>query len=74
MDNRYIKTDSNKIINEKCIKWVRKMEECLYVCTKSDGCLLPTTWNNNNTTHLICKNKSPESYEKLNTIFLNTKS
>jgi hypothetical protein len=33
----YIKTDNNKIINEKCIKWVEKMGECLEVCTKSIG-------------------------------------
>jgi len=34
----YIKTDNNKIINEKCIKWVEKMGECLEVCVKSIGC------------------------------------
>ena len=34
----YIKTDDNKIINEKCIRWVKKMGDCLEVCTKMDGC------------------------------------
>jgi hypothetical protein len=38
MDNNYIKTDNNKIINERCIRWVRKMDECLYICTKENGC------------------------------------
>lgn len=25
----YVKTDDNKIVNEKCIKCVKKMSECL---------------------------------------------
>jgi hypothetical protein len=34
----FIKTDDNKVINKACIKWVKKMNECLEVCTKSNGC------------------------------------
>ena len=29
----YIKTDDNRIINEKCIRWVKKMSDCLHLCT-----------------------------------------
>ena len=29
MENSYLKTDDNKLINEKCITWVKKMNECL---------------------------------------------
>ena len=38
-DNKtsYLKTDDNKIVNEKHIRWVKKMSECLEVCTKSIG-------------------------------------
>jgi hypothetical protein len=61
--NFYIKTDNNKIINEKCIKWVKKMNECLEVCTKSDGCIEHVD------THKICKSISFESYNKLNYYF-----
>jgi hypothetical protein len=60
----YLKTDDNKIINEKYIRWVLKMNECLEVCTKSDGC----NYNGQNT-HTICKNKSYDSYSKLNEHF-----
>jgi len=60
--NIYIKTDENKILNEKFIRWVRKMNECLEVCTKPDGC---TSY----TTHKICKLNSLESYNKLNKYF-----
>ena len=58
----YIKTDDNKIINEKCIKWVKKMSECLEVCTMN-GCSVSIN------THKICKLNNPESYNKLNKYF-----
>ena len=60
----YIKTDENKIINEKCIKWVQKMSECLIVCTKSNGCS-----NRGDDTHKICKLNNLDSYNKLNKHF-----
>ena len=59
----YIKTDDNKIINEKYIKWVKKMSECLEVCVKSDGC------REGINTHRICKVNNPEGYQKLNKFF-----
>lgn len=63
MENSYIKTDDNKIINEKCIRWVKKMNECLEVCTRSDGCKAVHT-------HKICKLNNSSSYEKLNRFFI----
>jgi len=60
--NTFLKTDENKIINEACIKWVKKMNECLYICTKSNGCFDANT-------HKVCKNNSWESYEKINKYF-----
>jgi len=59
----YLKTDDNKIINEKCIKWVKKMNDCLEVCTKSTGC------NITGDTHKICKINNLDSYNKLNKHF-----
>jgi hypothetical protein len=63
METNFIKTDDNKIINEKCIRWVKKMDECLEVCIKSDGC------RDGVNTHKICKLNNPNSYEKLNRLF-----
>jgi len=60
----YIKTDDNKIINEKYIRWVQKMSDCLEVCTKSIGCDIDTGG-----THKICKLNNPDSYDKLNKYF-----
>ena len=58
----YLKTDDNKIINEKYIRWVKKMSDCVEVCVKSNGCTPDTT-------HRICKVNNPFSYNKLNKLF-----
>ena len=53
MENKkvsYIKADDNKLINEKAILWIKKMGECLEVCTKSTGCNIRYE-----DTHKICK-------------------
>jgi len=60
----FLKADDNKIINENCIKWVKKMNDCLEVCTRSIGCDI-----NGGTTHSICKLKNSDSYNKLNKHF-----
>ena len=62
--NSYLKTDDNFIINEKCIKWVRKIDDCLEICTKSTGCNIKMP-----DTHKICNVNNPLSYEKLNKFF-----
>ena len=59
----YIKTDDGKVINERYIRWIAvKMDECLAVCVKSDGCDITST-------HKICKINNPSSYSKLNKLF-----
>jgi hypothetical protein len=58
----YVKMDDNKVINEKCIKWIKKMDECLLVCTKSNGCY-------HKDTHRVCKINNEDSYDKLNKHF-----
>jgi hypothetical protein len=60
----YLKTDENKIINEKCIVWVKKMSDCLEVCTKTTGCS-----EDNRATHRICKMYNLDSFNKLNKHF-----
>ncbi len=63
METKYLKADDNKIINETNIIWVKKMNDCLYVCTKTTGCCSTID------AHKVCKLNSPESYAKLNTHF-----
>jgi hypothetical protein len=66
MENKqtYIKTDDNIIINEKYVRWVKKMNDCLEVCVKSNGCSVQ-----HEGTHKICKLNSLESYNNLNKHF-----
>jgi len=51
----YIKTDDNKLINEACIRWVKKINECLEICTRADGCAITQT-------HRLCNFNNPDSY------------
>lgn len=60
----YIKADDNKLINEKAILWIKKIGECLEVCTKSTGCNIRYE-----DTHKICKFNNSASYNKLNSWF-----
>ena len=60
----YLKTDDNGIINEKHIRWVKKMNDCLEICTKSIGCSVKQ-----GDTHKICKLNNGASYNKLNKHF-----
>jgi hypothetical protein len=66
--NTYIKADDNVLINEKCIKWVEKMDECLYICTKSNGCNRNGNILKDNM-HKLCKQNNYENYLKLNKYF-----
>lgn len=59
----YIKADNNKVINAKAISWIKKMGDCLEVCSKKTGCELEKD------THKICKFHTPDSYNKLNVLF-----
>ena len=59
----YIKADDNKVINAKAIVWIKKMDDCLEVCTKITGCHLEKG------THKICKFNTPDSYNNLNVFF-----
>ena len=61
--SNFVKVDDNKIVNEKSIKWIKKMDECLEICTKTTGCTAKID------THRICKSNNPSSYDKLNILF-----
>lgn len=66
MENKpisFVKADDNLIINEKYIRWIKKVNDCLEVCTKMDGCTV------NESTHKICKLNNLDSYNKFNKLF-----
>jgi hypothetical protein len=60
----YIKVDNNVIINKQCITWVKKMNDCLYICAKTDGC-----YQDGRDTFRICKQNNLDSYNKLEQLF-----
>jgi hypothetical protein len=58
----FIRTDENKIVNEKYIRWIKKMDECLEICSKSNGCI---GGKRGRDTHNVCKDITPSSFVKL---------
>lgn len=62
-NNSFIKVDDNVILNMKCIRWVKKMDECLQICSKSNGC------NGYGDTRKVCKINNEDSYHRLNRYF-----
>jgi hypothetical protein len=58
----FFKTDNDKVISERHIRWVKKMGACLAVCVKSNGC-------EDTATHKICEWNNPTSYKILNKHF-----
>lgn len=61
----YVKADNNIVINQKAIRWIKKIEECMEICAKQTGCDIV----NNFDTISICKKNNPDSYYKLNKHF-----
>lgn len=63
-NENFIKVDNNTIVKSKYIRWVKKIDECLYVCTKPTGCSIVS-----GDTHKICKINNSESFMKLDQWF-----
>lgn len=59
----YIKVTNDKLINQQSITWIRRIEECMYICTRTDGCDLEKT------SHKICKFDNPSGYNRVNRLF-----
>ena len=59
---QFIKIDNDKILDMNSIKWVKKINDCMEICTKGNGCYIGDT-------HKLCKANNPESYDKLNKFF-----
>ena len=59
----YVKLDANTMINENCIRWVKKLGDCLEVCAVPNRCNLKYNLLS------ICKADNLDSYNKLNKHF-----
>jgi hypothetical protein len=60
----FIQTDDNRIINMKYIRWVKKVNECMEICTKFNGCVAAYD------TISVCKKNSPVGYNRLDRHFM----
>lgn len=58
----FIKTDGNKVTNIKMIRWMKKMDDCIHICSITTGC-------NEDNLHRVCKVNNNDSYDKLNKYF-----
>ena len=57
-----VKTDKYRLLNLQYMRWISLEGGCFEVCTKSNGCSVPDT-------HTICREKSPESFKKLEELY-----
>jgi hypothetical protein len=62
----YIKADNNIVVNEKYIRWIKKIDECMNICSRMNGCDI-----NDGSILSVCKLYNPSSYNKLNKLFQN---
>lgn len=60
----FIKFNDDLVLNKKYIRWIKKVHDCMYICTKSDGC-------NNWSSHVICSSNENQKkdFDKINQIF-----
>ena len=62
--SHFIKADDNKAINLQSVLWIKKMGDCLELCSKQNGCL------GEKDTHKICKFNTEDSFNKLQILFI----
>ena len=64
-NTKFIKI-GDTVINESNIRWLKKIDECIEICTKSNGCGGTPIKDD---THVVCKINKPSSYDKLYNIY-----
>ncbi len=57
--NDFIKVADNKIVNTRFIRWIQKVEDCYYICSKMEGCHIMETSR-------VCKSDNIKIYNALN--------
>jgi hypothetical protein len=62
-NNDFVRLEKNIVLRESAIRWMKQMEECIYICSKNNGCHIDESFQN--TTHRVCKSTNPTSYNRL---------
>jgi hypothetical protein len=61
-NKQFIQVKPDLLINQNHITWIKRIDECMHICIKVDGCTLDTT-------HKVCKSANPTGYDKIQTLF-----
>jgi hypothetical protein len=60
-NSNFIKVDNNTLINENYVQWMKKVDECIYICNKVYGCQEETCYG----AHKVCKVNNIDNYNEL---------
>jgi hypothetical protein len=73
MDNKpiFVKLGNDFVINANYVRWMSKMKEddCLFVCTRMDGCMYYDDMRDNETTIKVCRKDNIDGYNSLYRFF-----
>ncbi len=67
-NEKFIKVDNDKVLNLEFIRWIKKIDECFYICSKADGCISNDKFIDSGTNR-VCKSTNSVSYNKLAKLF-----
>ena len=67
-NEKFIKVDNDKVLNFEFIRWIKRKDECFYICSKVDGCISNENFIGNGTNR-VCKSTNSFSYNKLAKLF-----
>jgi hypothetical protein len=62
----FIKFNDGLVLNKNHIRWIKKIHDCMYICTKSGGCSASAR-----STHVICSSNENQKndFDKLDQMF-----
>jgi hypothetical protein len=60
---RFLCTDDDIAVNENNIVWVKRIRNCMHICTNTNGCIVKKN------THPVCQDFQPESFARLENLF-----
>ena len=63
--HKKIEEEKSKMLDEKCIQWIKKMNACIDYCSKKTSCRKPfSLWCDIDNMYEICKNSKINNYNK----------
>jgi len=69
---RFIETDDHRYVNLEHIVWMKKIMNCYYVCSKSNGCETNLALIDKST-GIVCEDNNKKGYDFLNN-YINEKT